>query len=225
MTQTTISENQDRQTTDLILALIKAQTSIKTPVKNKQYNRNNSTGQPIRYADINSILDSLRIPLSAHNLVLSHSMIEMGDTYGLRTRLVHSTGQFIETWYPLPHPLKNNLSPQAFGSALTYARRYSITSLLSIGADDDDDGLIATEEHTKKAPRPIYMDHPYWSKPCPILNDKGELILEGKLAKDLADNTLTQVVAYVEKMLKENKPVTTESKQWCEMVKLYLKSK
>jgi hypothetical protein len=42
-------------------------------------------------------------------------------------------------------------SPQALGSAVTYARRYSLAALLAIAAEDDDDGEAATETPTNTA--------------------------------------------------------------------------
>jgi hypothetical protein len=44
---------------------------------------------------------------------------------------------------------------QGFGSALTYARRYALTAVLGLVADDDDDGAAAsTSERTRRQPQP-----------------------------------------------------------------------
>ena len=43
-------------------------------------------------------------------------------------------------------PIGNNLTPQAYGSAVTYARRYSMASFLNLVVDDDDDGNAASME-------------------------------------------------------------------------------
>jgi hypothetical protein len=54
----------------------------------------------------------------------------------LVTRLIHSSsGQWIEAVYPLK-PQKED--PQGYGSALTYARRYSLSALVGVIVDDDD---------------------------------------------------------------------------------------
>ena len=55
----------------------------------------------------------------------------------------------------LLNPIKND--PQGFGSALTYARRYSLSALVGIVTEEDDDGVAASKEEapakTEKAPQ------------------------------------------------------------------------
>jgi hypothetical protein len=53
----------------------------------------------------------------------------------LRTELLHTPGQWIASEFPLVAPLDR---PQILGSAITYARRYSICALLGLAAEDDD---------------------------------------------------------------------------------------
>jgi hypothetical protein len=57
----------------------------------------------------------------------------------LRSTLAHSSGQWIATEYPLPATQR----PHEMGSALTYARRYSLAALICNSADEDDDGNVA----------------------------------------------------------------------------------
>jgi hypothetical protein len=65
----------------------------------------------------------------------------------LFTRLVHGmSGEWIESDYPIICALDN---PQAVGSALTYARRYSLCALVGI-ASDDDDAELATHYKDEK---------------------------------------------------------------------------
>ena len=58
----------------------------------------------------------------------------------LFTTLGHVSGQFVTEEYPIV-PVKND--PQGWGSALTYARRYSLNTITGL-ADEDDDGNAAT---------------------------------------------------------------------------------
>ena len=55
-------------------------------------------------------------------------------------------------WFFIP---AENLSPQKFGAALTYARRYSLSTACGIGADDDDAESIQADyvaaQKTKKS--------------------------------------------------------------------------
>lgn len=92
-----------------------------------------------KYADLASVWDALRKPLSSNGLAIVQTLgSETADF--LETMLVHSSGQFFISRYPL-RPVKSD--PQGFASAITYARRYSIMAITGI-APDDDDGNAAT---------------------------------------------------------------------------------
>jgi len=84
-----------------------------------------------KYASLASVIDAVRKPLADNGLAVTQ-MIRLDR---LVTRLQHSSGEFIESEYPLP-PMG---SSQQFGSALTYARRYSLSAICCISADEDDD--------------------------------------------------------------------------------------
>jgi hypothetical protein len=60
----------------------------------------------------------------------------------LETMLLHSSGDCITGRYPL-RPTQD--TPQAYGSALTYARRYSLSSMVGIVTDEDDDGAAGSK--------------------------------------------------------------------------------
>lgn len=69
---------------------------------------------------------------------------------GVSTRLMHSSGQWIEgsvTAFP------KDDTPQAVGSTITYLRRYSLTSVLGI-ATEDDDGAAASGTVEKSLAKP-----------------------------------------------------------------------
>jgi len=63
----------------------------------------------------------------------------------LHTRLLHTSGQ----WIASEHPLPMSGRPQEIGSALTYARRYSLSALIGIAADEDDDANAAEKRAAK----------------------------------------------------------------------------
>jgi hypothetical protein len=88
-----------------------------------------------KYADLDAVIAATQPALSKHGLaVISFPMLVTDAAY-LQTRLYHVSGEFIECTYALPLGLK----PQEFGSALTYARRYTLCALLNVAAEDDDD--------------------------------------------------------------------------------------
>ncbi len=96
----------------------------------------NKTGHGYKYADIADILRAVRPILSAHELAIFQSI--EGDK--IVTMLAHSTGATLRSEYPLVQDgtgRMNNI--QRMGAALTYARRYSLTALLGVAADEDVD--------------------------------------------------------------------------------------
>ena len=140
-----MSDNQNNGISKLAEALAKAQGAMKTPNKNQEVNLEFSGGRSkkYKYADLAGVIDAVREPLSTNGLAYFHKMGNCETVFGMRTVLVHSSGEQIDTWYPLPDPTK--CKAQDFGSAMTYARRYSLSSLLGIASDDDDDGQSAND--------------------------------------------------------------------------------
>jgi hypothetical protein len=79
------------------------------------------------------------MPLSDNGIAWTQT-IEMRDGgLILATMLLHTSGQWIASEYPLPSSGK----PQEMGSATTYAKRYSLAAIVGIAADDDDDADAA----------------------------------------------------------------------------------
>ena len=85
------------------------------------------------YASLSHILDEISEPLRESGLVIT----QFPDEDGLTTILLHAeTGEFIQATYTMPVAKAND--PQALGSAISYARRYAVSSILSLKIDDDD---------------------------------------------------------------------------------------
>lgn len=117
---------------ELYSALLEAKRNISPPGKNKK-------AMYGRYADLEAILTAVERPLADQGLVIIQSGVSHEGKPYLQTRLVHSeSGQEISSEIPLVSKDAND--PQKLGGSITYARRYGITALLSIVADDDDDG-------------------------------------------------------------------------------------
>lgn len=94
------------------------------------------TGHGYKYADIADILKAVRPVLSKNALAVFQSI--EGDK--LVTVLAHKSGATLRSEYPLVQDgtgRMNNI--QRIGAALTYARRYSLTALLGVAADEDVD--------------------------------------------------------------------------------------
>lgn len=98
-----------------------------------------------RYADLASVWEACRAPLSKNGLSIVQATDENQNGIILRTKLLHSSGQWVESVYPI-RPSKTD--PQGIGSAVTYARRYSLMALVGVSAEDDD-GESAMDRHAK----------------------------------------------------------------------------
>ena len=97
-----------------------------------------------KFASLENVMETVRPLLNANGLVLMQfpTVMESGDGAtqqgALRTTIVHAeSGEAVED-IMLLHAPKDD--PQGQGSALTYARRYAILSILGLVADEDDDG-------------------------------------------------------------------------------------
>jgi len=93
-----------------------------------------------RYADLAAVWSAIREPLSANGLSVVQTVTQTDGNVGVRSILMHASGEFIASDLQMPVAQK---TPQGYGSALTYARRYSLAALVGI-AQDDDDGEAGT---------------------------------------------------------------------------------
>jgi 2-methylisocitrate lyase-like PEP mutase family enzyme len=138
-----------------------------------------------RYADLAAVRDAIRVPLSSNGL--SYVQMARGDTGAVEveTMLMHSSGQFIADTLRLP-VLQN--TPQAFGSALTYARRYSLMAMVGIAAsEDDDDGNKATERAPMGPPVVVSTGRPDAAKEPAVSSKAIGMAREVKDLKSIAD--------------------------------------
>ena len=94
-----------------------------------------------KYADLGSIIATVRPVLAKHGLAFSQLAVGEGGEVGVRTILMHSSGEFIEDAITLPLTDERGKSgAQVAGSIITYLRRYSLSAILGIYADEDTDG-------------------------------------------------------------------------------------
>lgn len=129
------------QTSEQIDALSKALCSAQGDMKNAPLNKVNPHFRS-KYADMAAVRDAIMPALTKHKLSVTQATDIRDGQLILCTRLMHESGQWIEGIYPLPMALDK---PQAMGSALSYARRYSLAAICGITADEDDDANAAQD--------------------------------------------------------------------------------
>jgi len=123
----------------LATALAAAQGALKNPPKNKINPHFKSA-----YVDLSDGLTAVRECFSKHGLVFIQGTSLMDGVIVLNTRIAHKSGQWIESDYPVGGFGK----PQEMGSAMTYARRYALFSMVGVAGEDDDDGNAAQAADT-----------------------------------------------------------------------------
>ena len=129
--------------TKLAAALVQAQPLVKTALMDCTNPFFKS-----KYADLGSVWDAVREALQANGLAVTQLPDAINGAPALTTMLIHESGDWIAATYPLVVTSKDETA-QGYGSAVTYARRYGLSSLMGVIADTDDDGNAAS-----KAPRP-----------------------------------------------------------------------
>jgi len=125
------------QINELAAALAKAQAAMKNAALNKTNPHFRS-----KYADLAGIRDAVIPSLTANGIavvqtldVLGHPACDSPPRLYVLTRLLHASGQWIESRCQIP----DVPDMQKMGSAITYARRYSLSAICGIAADEDDD--------------------------------------------------------------------------------------
>lgn len=156
-------------TEKLAEALAKAQAEMKAAPLNRVNPHFKS-----KYADLPAVIDAVRPALTKHGLSVTQVTRIADGGMVLVTTLHHASGQSLSGEYPLPVG-----KPQEMGSALTYARRYSLAAICCIAADDDDDANASEASGQKAAapkaaPKPAPGPAPLASAPALIPVPSGD---------------------------------------------------
>jgi hypothetical protein len=128
---------------ELVKALVTARKAF-TPVL-RDSTAQVGANRTYTYADLAAVLEATMPALLAQSLVIIQAIDVAGSM--LITRLVHISGEWIESEYLLPL----DVAPQQLGSALTYGRRYSVQAMLCLAAEDDDGAAaVATPKKARQ---------------------------------------------------------------------------
>jgi hypothetical protein len=91
-----------------------------------------------KYVTLDALLDSVKATLIKHNLALIQTLISDDGKVGIQTSLLHVTGHSFDFGKLMVKA--DGMNPQQVGGALTYLRRQSICTALTISVDTDHDG-------------------------------------------------------------------------------------
>lgn len=152
--------NTSEQTNELFTSLAKAQGEMGTA----KLDGRNPFFNNARYATLSSIQEVYRLPLAKNGLGLIQCVESNDQGHFVVTRLTHSSGQWLESSLKL---FITKQDMQGLGSAITYAKRYSVSSLLGISADEDDDGNHAAKSVKKPANNTVPLNSKPVNQPKP----------------------------------------------------------
>ena len=132
----------------LALAMSKAQGQFESVEKSGE-------GTYGKYGTLAATWDAIRKPLADNEIFVYQRIFRDGPVPVMATMLIHSSGEFIDDCeIELKAESNNRMNPmQAMGSAITYARRYSLQAVIGIAPDDDDDGEGSGTSKTAAKPQ------------------------------------------------------------------------
>lgn len=168
---------------ELAAALCEAQSEMPILRKENSVSMELKSGRKIEYdyLELGAIVEKSKAVLAKHKLSIIQPISTMNDKPALFTMLMHTSGQYIQTYVLLDF---SNKTEQEKGSVITYNSRYNYVGMLRFGLrDEDDDGASAsgakiTSAKASKKPDPV-SDNPADYKIC---NGK----LKGKALKSLS---------------------------------------
>jgi hypothetical protein len=121
----------------LFAALIKAQSEFKTVHKNG-YNPHFKS----KYATLSDCWDAVKEALFNNQICIIQKPTYENSIFCIETFLIHASGEFERGVYPI---LGHGNNPQSAGSAVSYARRYSLKAMLNLtDGEGEDDGNAAS---------------------------------------------------------------------------------
>lgn len=131
------------QTDKVVPAFVAAVQAMERVTKDRRVDLG-ERGAKYKYADLTQVMDVAKPTLDEHGLAVS----QVASDAGVQTIILHESGQWI-SFPPLTIRTGQN-TPQAQGSAITYAKRYQLLGVLGIATEDDDGAAAAVP-----APKPV----------------------------------------------------------------------
>lgn len=125
--------NRSESINELATALAKAQAELRNPAFDSTNPHFKS-----KFASLAGVRDAITPVLVKHGL--SVSQLPTNDHEGrpcVETMLMHSSGQWVSSTLAVPVAKSD---AHGAGSAITYARRYSLMAIVNVVGDEDDDG-------------------------------------------------------------------------------------
>lgn len=128
--------------TEISTSVAKAWSQIETPKHNAtvKVSTKNGGSYSFDYTDLNGIFDAVREVYKEHGIaIIQNSYTEVtpnGLLACVETMFLHTSGEWVKS-LPLKFPAATGM--QDFGGQITYMKRYSLSAMLGIATEKDDD--------------------------------------------------------------------------------------
>jgi hypothetical protein len=156
----------DTKHANIFAALAAAQAQMQPPEKNAENPAFKREGKALKYADLSSVVESIRKPLTDHGIAWGWRQVMLGEQLAWECWLHHGATS-TETACAVPlYVDRNNM--HGLKSAITYAKRIGLESVSGQAPADDDDGNLAAEA----APKPVQRQAPAAPPPETISADQ-----------------------------------------------------
>lgn len=133
-----------------------------------------------KYADLGACLDAVEPALLDNGIALYQETFEDATGVTVETVLLHESGEAIHCGKL--HVPASKQDPQGYGSALTYARRYSLMAACGIAAEDDD-GNAASKPAPARQERPAQTAK---AQPKPLNVEAAQKAIRGAACEEQA---------------------------------------
>lgn len=200
------------KTDQIIPAFLAAQKLFQPAVKDKV---NTHFGQ--KYSDFNAVWEAVMPHLLANDICMMQFPTTGDDgALVLLTRLIHKSGQFIESVWRWK-PDRQNI--QGLGSLLTYMKRYALQAICGLPSDDDDGNATMPKKENQQA-RPVQAkpaaktpekfnamvtEHQKWLASF-LEKNKIDKSLFQQISAELNGKTMNELGAVVRGILGKDKP-------------------
>jgi hypothetical protein len=135
----------------LASAFVKAKRSFGPALKDKTNPHFKS-----KYADLGACLEAVEGALLENAIVILQDTFEDASGVTVETVFLHESGE--ERRCGKLHVPAAKQDPQGYGSALTYARRYSLMTACGIAPEDDDANAATDAKRKQDAQPPVAQD-------------------------------------------------------------------
>lgn len=196
-----------QETNELLKAMVEAAPEISSISKSKQ-------AYGYKYATLDSLIDMLRGVLPKHGLWFIQMPTRIDDKSVLTTKVFHVSGQWLEDSIEMTDTELSGKTndTQKLGASITYFRRYALSSIFGVAADEDVDGNLNNAKPVQQS-KPVAQPQPKPQQkqdPTPfIMKDLAKRMESGEtkesILSDYANILKTDEVREVQKLSDKEK--------------------